>query len=1100
MALSTMYKGKNGSPKTTLKTSITASATSMTLEDASVLPAAPNICVIGDGENAEIVSYTSISKNTVSGLVRGLNGTTASAWGTDALVARNFTTLDHDTLINNITALNNDKQNKLSFDTTPTANSTKPVTSGGIYSALALKANAADLGSLAAKDKVDLTSDVSGILPVANGGTGNATGLAASATKLATARTVRTNLESTATASFNGTANIAPGVTGVLPVANGGTGNEKGLAASASKLAAAVTITTDLTSAEGASFDGSANVKPGVSGILPIANGGTGNATGLAASATKLANARTVRTNLASTSTASFNGTANIAPGVTGVLPVANGGTGNETGLAASATKLATARTITANLESAEAATFDGSANVTPGVSGILPIANGGTGNATGLAASAAKLANARTVRTNLASTSTASFDGSANIAPGVTGILPVANGGTGNKTGLAASASKLAAAVTITTDLASAESASFDGSTNVTPGVSGILPIANGGTGNATGLAAFATKLATARTVRTNLASTSTASFNGTANIAPGVTGVLPVANGGTGNATGTAVLVETTEDKTNTLYLVGVTADDVTALKRDTSIAMKAGTIAATLSGNASTATKLKTARTIQTNLESAASASFDGSANIAPGITGTLPVANGGTGATTAAEALTNLGAAASNHTHDDRYYTESETDTKLAAKAPVASPVHTGKIELKDSSADVSASELTTTRNNYIGVKDKNDRYLAWINGAESKTGAVTLTLSARRYNDSANVDNGLALKVSPDGTRAVAVSDKTIWRNAIGASSGIWPTAVGGTGNANGTVAKLTTARSVKTNLESADSASFDGSADITPGVSGVLSIANGGTGNTTGLAASATKLANARTVRTNLASTSTASFNGTANIAPGVTGILPITHGGTGNENGLAASAAKLETARSITANLESTAAASFDGSADVTPGVSGVLPIANGGTGASTVASARKVLFNTNLESNGEFLMACTGGWVSGGYIKLPLSRAMGGTGGTDSGWQALTNTEVFTGTIYYRKIGPFVTITAATVKLVTALSAAKSNVVFGNAVLPSGYRPKVNIYAFVQTTASTSCFVVVSSGGSITFYNCANATWGTGTAIVFHTSYIAA
>lgn len=50
---------------------------------------------------------------------------------------------------------------------------------------------------------------------------------------------------------------------------------------------------------------------------------------------------------------------------------------------------------------------------------------------------------------------------------------------------------------------------------------------------------------------------------------------------------------------------------------------------------SGNASTATKLATTRTIQTNLASTASASFDGSANITPGVTGILPTANGGTG---------------------------------------------------------------------------------------------------------------------------------------------------------------------------------------------------------------------------------------------------------------------------------------------------------------------------------------------------------------------------------------------------------------------------------------------------------------------------------
>ena len=54
-------------------------------------------------------------------------------------------------------------------------------------------------------------------------------------------------------------------------------------------------------------------------------------------------------------------------------------------------------------------------------------------------------------------------------------------------------------------------------------------------------------------------------------------------------------------------------------------------------TFYGNASTATKLATARTIRTNLASTSTASFDGSANITPGVTGTLPVTNGGTGLT-------------------------------------------------------------------------------------------------------------------------------------------------------------------------------------------------------------------------------------------------------------------------------------------------------------------------------------------------------------------------------------------------------------------------------------------------------------------------------
>lgn len=60
---------------------------------------------------------------------------------------------------------------------------------------------------------------------------------------------------------------------------------------------------------------------------------------------------------------------------------------------------------------------------------------SGSSGSCTGNAATATKLSTARTIRTSLASTSTASFDGSANITPGVTGTLPVANGGTGKTT-----------------------------------------------------------------------------------------------------------------------------------------------------------------------------------------------------------------------------------------------------------------------------------------------------------------------------------------------------------------------------------------------------------------------------------------------------------------------------------------------------------------------------------------------------------------------------------------------------------------------------------------------------------------------------------------
>lgn len=61
----------------------------------------------------------------------------------------------------------------------------------------------------------------------------------------------------------------------------------------------------------------------------------------------------------------------------------------------------------------------------------------------------------------------------------------------------------------------------------------------------------------------------------------------------------------------------------------------------------GTATKARSLETAVTLKTNLESTAGASFNGSTDANIGVYGTLPLSNGGTGATTAAGVLTNLG---------------------------------------------------------------------------------------------------------------------------------------------------------------------------------------------------------------------------------------------------------------------------------------------------------------------------------------------------------------------------------------------------------------------------------------------------------------------
>jgi len=84
--------------------------------------------------------------------------------------------------------------------------------------------------------------------------------------------------------------------------------------------------------------------------------------------------------------------------------------------------------------------------------------------------------------------------------------------------------------------------------------------------------------------------------------------------------------------------------------AASNHTHTAAQVGALAS--NGNAVSATKLATARTIRVNLASAAAPGFDGTGNIAPGVSGILPVANGGTGTTSIAALKSALGISGGN----------------------------------------------------------------------------------------------------------------------------------------------------------------------------------------------------------------------------------------------------------------------------------------------------------------------------------------------------------------------------------------------------------------------------------------------------------------
>lgn len=205
----------------------------------------------------------------------------------------------------------------------------------------------------------------------------------------------------------------------------------------------------------------------------------------------------------------------------------------------------------------------------------------------------------------------------------------------------------------------------------------------------------------------------------------------VIPVTNGGTGNTTGKAPSANT-----------------------------------------ADTATKLATARTLQTNLGSTSGASFDGSANASPGVTGTLPITNGGTGATTAAAARTNLGAASDTGVTDASNAAAGKVGQYLSALNNTGNALTSG--------SSVAITSLTLTPGDwevdgsvFINVVGGNITTAVSGTGTASATsiegfphrtqlilnfgGDITFPIPRRRFNVTANTTVYMAILASFTGT-------------------------------------------------------------------------------------------------------------------------------------------------------------------------------------------------------------------------------------------------------------------------------------------------------------------------------------------------------
>ena len=512
--------------------------------------------------------------------------------------------------------------------------------------------------------------------------------------------------------------------------------------------------------------------------------------------------------------------------------------------------------------------------------------------------------------------------------------------------TGRSETADKLTTARTIQTNLASTAAGSFDGSKNITVGVSGVLPVANGGTGNSNGmmtvnlpknqtryhLLSAKSSIATHPVIEICEPFADAPEVGGGKNVSFGSDGATILASGESGSGLMEELKSAATEqlylisDSGITMYVGANTYKDKKAITISNAGAITTPGIvkAAGFTGNASSASKLATARTIGIGgVVTGTATAFDGSKNITidtttlnledAGVTGELPTSHGGTGRTDgkAVGLVTKRTIdgvyfdGTANITHFGSCSTAAATAAKVVS-VPNFVLAAGAEVTVRFTVTNTAASPTLNVNN--TGAKAIVYRNAAISAGYLAANRVYKFVYDGTNYELIGDIDTNTrytAASATPKapGTAAVGTSAKYAREDHV------HPLQTTVSGNA-GSATKLATARTIGiTGVVTGTATSFDGTKNISidatklniedTGITGELPIAHGGTGRTDGKSAA---LVTARTISLTGAVTGSTTFDGSKNVSistqiGSISGTVPIggiiafsgTFGGTGN-------------------------------------------------------------------------------------------------------------------------------------------------------------------------------------------------------------------